>query len=263
VIYRPPKSSKTLFVDELDGLLSALKSNYNVITIVGDVNLHLETNSDRDTGNYLNLLSSYDLTNYTDAATHTNGHTLDTVACNNSSYRYHITTNPYISDHSLIIHYQSSCNNPKVKDQSQSIEKRSYEFRDFKSVDTEAFCKDVADKCRNMNCYDINSAARTMFEYITSSLDAFAPIEIRKSSLNSRRYKHPWSKEISEAKKLRRKYERLFSKSKLQVHKQLLKDQTYLIRTLVKNIRAEAVQRKIKNCSNSKELFSFYNSTVR
>jgi hypothetical protein len=114
-----------------------------------------------------------------------------------------------------------------------------------------------------MNCYDVNSAARMMFEYITSSLDAFAPIEIRKSSLNSRRYKHPWSKDISEAKKLRRKYERLFSKSKLQVHKQLLKDQTYLIRTLVKNIRAEAVQRKIKNCSNSKELFSFYNSTVR
>jgi hypothetical protein len=59
------------------------------------------------------------------------------------------------------------------------------------------------------------------------------------------------------------KFERLYNKSKLQVHKEMLKKQILYIRTLVNQELAKNIQNKINNCSNSKELFKFFNSHTK
>jgi hypothetical protein len=130
-------------------------------------------------------------------------------------------------------------------------------------MDLEAFCKSVASQCHNINFYDVNLAAKTISEYISNNLDVYAPSETRKTSLKSNRYKQPWSYEISQAKKLRRKYERIYSRSGSQIHLQLLKEQNLFIRSLVKKARADDIKQKIMKCETSKELFGFYNSTIK
>jgi hypothetical protein len=108
-----------------------------------------------------------------------------------------------------------------------------------------------------------NTLCDAIFESISHSLDDLAPVQYRKTTLRPNRYKIPWSPEIAEAKRLKRRYERLYSKSKLDIHKQLARSQTLLIRSLVKQEMASTVQSKILNCANSKELFAFYNRNTK
>ena len=102
-LYRPPKSSKTLFLTELSEFLSICSNNYVRTMVAGDVNLHIDNASDTVAVSFLQLLHSFDFIQHIDGPTHKHGHTLDLVFSKGLSITFEkATAKPALSDHFLL-----------------------------------------------------------------------------------------------------------------------------------------------------------------
>ena len=79
-IYRPgsvrPSAS---FFDELSSVLEVLVAFSCPVLIGGDINIHVDDDGDADARHLHELLTSFDITQHIDTATHRCGHTLDVV----------------------------------------------------------------------------------------------------------------------------------------------------------------------------------------
>ena len=114
-IYRPPKSSKTLFLTEISELLSICSTDYERTLISGDANLHVDNNSDAVAMNFLQLLHSLDFIQHVSGPTHELGHTLDLVISKGLCIHINKTLyKPGLSDHFLL------CFNMSISDLGES-----------------------------------------------------------------------------------------------------------------------------------------------
>ena len=110
VVYRP--GSRTMskdkgdFIREFSDLLELLVVNSCHITIVGDVNLHLDTSNDTHTRKFNSTLDCFGLTQAVHQPTHRAGHTLDIlITRSDTAGATRVTVHPpqLISDHSFIV----------------------------------------------------------------------------------------------------------------------------------------------------------------
>ena len=77
------------------------------------------------------------------------------------------------------------------------------------------------------------------------------------------RPRNPWyNEEITDAKRKRKRLERRWRKSKLQVDRDLYKAQRLLVNTLIHKAKCSYYKDKIENCTNSKELFKIVESLL-
>ena len=105
VIYRPPSSPITLFIQELTKLFEdACLGDHNTI-VAGDMNIHFENDSDTHNKQYKELLQAFDLKQYVANPTHLKGHILDHIIAKSSGAitvsSVHLGAN--ISDHSTVL----------------------------------------------------------------------------------------------------------------------------------------------------------------
>ena len=92
-VYRPPPASTksrksvpfSLFLAELDTLLSLAATTPHEFLITGDFNLHLDDPSDSQVKQFLSALDSTNLTQHVSFPTHRDQHTLDLVISPTSS----------------------------------------------------------------------------------------------------------------------------------------------------------------------------------
>lgn len=103
VLYRPGSSSvDCTFFDEFNVLLSIICSTrYNII-ILGDFNIHVNICDNLHAIKFLNLVSSYGLSQLVNSPTHKCGNTLDLVLTNLSSCESVFVHPIIISDHSVV-----------------------------------------------------------------------------------------------------------------------------------------------------------------
>ena len=102
-IYRPPKSSKSLFLTEISEFLSISSTNYQKILISGDANLHIDNARDNVAMSFLQLLHSLDFIQHVTGPTHKHGHTLDLVISRGLNVTIDkVTAKPELSDHYLL-----------------------------------------------------------------------------------------------------------------------------------------------------------------
>jgi len=90
-IYRPPSSSTfskpfSVFLDEFNSFLSFAATTPHEFIITGDFNIHLDNLSAHTTSQYLYLLSSFNLTQHVNFATHNQNHILDLVITSSDSF---------------------------------------------------------------------------------------------------------------------------------------------------------------------------------
>ena len=62
IIYKPPSTSKRMFLEEFSDFLDTLNDNRNVL-ICGDFNLHMEDKTDNYVNEFMELLESHNLEN--------------------------------------------------------------------------------------------------------------------------------------------------------------------------------------------------------
>lgn len=78
LIHRPPNST-TDFIDEFAELLSEPVTKYDRLLIIGDLNIHVCCGTDSLSKEFLNLMESFDLSQWMDGPSHVHGHTLDLI----------------------------------------------------------------------------------------------------------------------------------------------------------------------------------------
>ena len=85
VVYRPPPSRANglkpgeFLENEWPTFLSKFTTLDKQVIIVGDLNFHFDTPSERHTSNVLSTLESFGMRQHVNKATHVGGHTLDVV----------------------------------------------------------------------------------------------------------------------------------------------------------------------------------------
>ncbi len=98
LIYRPPKANND-FLKEFSDFLSNLVPSADNLLIVGDFNIHLCCPSRPLSRDCVQLLDSFNLTQYVSGPTHKLGHTLDYVFSSGFSVSNATVSEAGLSDH--------------------------------------------------------------------------------------------------------------------------------------------------------------------
>ena len=185
VIYRPPSSSMTTFLDEFSSLLTDIVSSPCEILISGDFNIHVDDTSAPYTSSFLSLLDSFGLTQHIDRPTHEGNHTLDLLISRQESrlISNFSIIDPILSDHFALV-ASLSVSVPKPTHQTTRT------VRSLKSINITQFRNDILQS-------DLYSAVPT------SLSDYF---QLFKSTLCSLLDKHAPTKTVSCSNKVRKAF---------------------------------------------------------
>ena len=250
LLYRPPALSKSLFIEELERLLAEVSMLHENILVCGDVNLYFDMNEPIAAEKMNAVLHQHRLSQALlhTIPTHDAGHSIDFVA-SSLSIRSVSVQQLGVSDHSAVFFTLPLIGVSQTSVKNTSVP-HSYQFRNFKSIAPEYFrtaLKSALERSTDRSVTGIDATIRSV-------LDDQAPLSVRKS--RSKQSSKVFSGEIQNAKRVKRRFERLVARHNLVVHRQMLKAQVQLIRKLVLKSEAERISGKIADAeSNTSALF--------
>ena len=223
--------------------------------ILEDFNIHVNVLSDPDTMKFLDLLGSLGLEQHVDRPTHIRGHALDLAITRKASSI--IQTSPrvdrYFSDHGSVV-----CD---LKLRKPTYKVKTISYRKLKSVDMDRFHDDLASSSLCTVSYSGVHSPASLEKFVenyesklSNLIDHHAPI---KTKTVRSRPQVPWYNEvIAEAKRQRRKVEKIWRKSKLTSDYSLFKAKRnhamFLINKARKVFYADFIE---KNSSDQGKLF--------
>jgi hypothetical protein len=240
-IYRPP-GPDSIFLCELEEILSTLALSSQDLVITGDFNLHVDVSSQK-TDQFLEILSSLDLKQHVKFPTHIHGHSLDLLISSASCSFSSVFQSDRISDHFTVI-AEMIFNVPTRAD------RKTVTFRNLKDINLDAFEKDI----RNSSLYlsPADNAEDLADQYsteLTRIFDHHAPLKTKRVSL---RPKNPWmTPAIMEAKLHRRSLERTWRRNPTQLNRSRLTKQTHFCNRLMSKAKSAYYTGIIKE--NSKD----------
>ena len=247
IIYRIPPSSKnkiqkSKFIEELGDLLEATATLSGKLVLLGDFNVHLDSSSNAETTQLTNLLNAFGLVQHVKNSTHIDGHTLDLVVSRESDdIVQSCDVGAFASDHNTIhISLRAGQVHPPMKRTS---------FRKIKSISSHDFSEDIQSSTLTRPLpSNVDDAVRLYNNVLQELLDKHAPL---KTQTIAQRPQQPWMNEdIREAKKERRRWEKLWRKTRLTVHRQAYKEHCDEVKSLVKRAKADYFTQVIEDCQN-------------
>ena len=147
------------------------------------------------------------------------------------------TDHSVTSDHSAVL-FTISCASPGVV-------KKSITYRKWKSIDVSSVQADISDAFEDLAYQNIDTAVRTYNSTLADIIDNHAP---QKSRIVTVRADKPWyTAELSQEKRLRRKYERKYKQSKLTVDKLQLQEQRNKYNAFLNSTKKDYIKNKIEN----------------
>ena len=252
-IYRPPPSKKNkltipLFFEEFQTFLYNEVSLSDELFIVGDLNFHFDAPSHPGVKQIKQLLHDLGLSQFITEPTQTFGHTLDVLICRDDSCPSDVTvTDDLISDHKTI-YFSVGLSLAKPQ-------KRVITARNLRSIDINDFKRDVAEVVATVpaDAASLNSA-------LAEVLNKHAPSLSRRIAS---RASAPWmTEEIREARKIRRRSERLWRNTRLTVHKEIFLINRKNVNNLITLAKQRYLNEKITLSSSSKTLFTLTNDLM-
>ena len=250
-IYRPPKSSKALFLTEISELLSICSTDYERTLICGDANLHVDNVSDAVAMSFLQLLHSLDFTQHIEGPTHKHGHTLDLVISKGLNITFdRAIVKPELSDHYLLC-FNMAVSDPGKNNREYTILKRRF----FSSSAADEFPRHLTCAPPLPNTPSVNDMVQHYNLKLESALNIVAPMKTKKK-YNSRAT--PWIDEhMRSLKKECRRAERAWRKNKLTIHLEIFKKSTAAYNKAMRLARQAYFSGIInENKNNARVLFS-------
>lgn len=251
-VYRPPSKSVPKFMEELLTHLSEARLCLGTLTLCGDFNIHLEKTT-LTTSNLRKILDSHGLHLNITQATHTKGHTLDAII---TEHRMKVKVlDTAVADHYTLI-YHLRCNLP-ILEKPPGITSKYYTTRNFSKIDTLLFSNNACEFFEGsvIQTNDANAICDILLKGFLVVLNEHAPLVRKRHRLR----KFKFNSEIADAKKLRRKLERKFTKSKLTVDRELLIKQNKVVAELVKRAKGLFFSDLIERSNNKpKALFKVF-----
>ena len=192
------------------------------------------------------LLNQYNLSQHVTIPTHTAGNTLDLVITRSDLLVTGLKSDQSVdSDHFALIFNLSF--------QSPGAVKRTITYRNWKSVDIPVLRSDIAKAFDGFTTQDPESAVESYNSVLKDIVDKHAP---EKSRVIVVRADAPWyTSELVKEKRLRRKLERKYDKTKLAVDKERLDNQRNIYNYLLTQAKQDYFKTKIETAETSKDLY--------
>ncbi|XP_072047081.1 uncharacterized protein [Amphiura filiformis] len=221
--------------------------------VLGDFNIHMDMPNENDTKSMLAILESLSFEQLVDEPTHVKGHTLDLVMVKENDH----VVKPYdihpvhVSDHFLIL-----CD---IDFKKQSIVRATnvYKARNFRNIDPVAFEEDLVFKL-NTTDDSMDEAHVDLVQFYNKTcsqvLETHAPAKEKPCTV---RIKPEWfNQTVQDARRLRRRSERRWRKTRTEVDRQAYIDSQREAATTISKEKASFYNERLLNC-NTKDMYKY------
>jgi hypothetical protein len=259
VLYRPPPSkknglTKAMFFDEFSEYLNSHVLSTGKIILLGDFNFHWEDQADPDTVKLKQILDSCCFQQHVVGNTHLSNHTLDLVLSRTTDDIVISTeVSSLISDHHAV-HCTLALRKPPLP-------RHKIVYRKLKTIDHEQFKSDLQNSSLIVSPEPHIDDLLVQYDTtLIALLDKHCP---EKTKMITVRPVVKWyTPEIAAAKKQRSKYEQLWRRTGLTVHREAYKQERNNVNALVVSAKKSFYNAKIHDCNDQKALFKFVNSLL-
>ena len=223
----------TLFFDEFSTFLEQLAVFSGDILILGDFNFHLDVATDMNAIKFSSLFNLFGFTQHVREPTHRFGHILDLVLSRSSDRivsNFVIDSPDVISDH--------GCVRFRLHVKKPVYERKRISYRNLRSIDFDQFSVNLRESLLFLNLPDDLDCLVNRFNGVLRSLlDTHAPLKTKSIVM---RPAAPWfSQEIMTQKRVRRRLERRWRRSKHFTDKDRFIDQCNVVSNLISNAKLE------------------------
>ena len=205
-IYRPPNGSFANFCLDFSGLLERLSTFGSLLLITGDFNIHLDQPEVPSASEFQRLLKSFGLTQHVHFPTHRSQHILDLLITRSSDCTL---SEIHVHDMGLSDHFAVHSVLPLAKPPRETTR---IVYRKLHRIDLASFSSDLQACLATTPAKDLSAFIDHYNTTLQDILNKHAP---EKTKVITVRASAPWySDKIDAGKKLRRKLERCWRKTK-------------------------------------------------
>ncbi|XP_046548123.1 uncharacterized protein LOC124258099 [Haliotis rubra] len=246
----PPNSGK-IFLDEFNTLFESLTTITGKLIVCGDFNYHIDRDSDVDGKRLLNLLDTYGLVQVVKEPTHRRRHILDLVIVRGNELGIkNIKFDHSVKSDHLCVHFTASI-------QVQKRYRKVVSYRKWRNVDSQEFSSYILRSCANFGIMSISESVDLYNSELTKLADKHAPV---KSCTVTIHPESAWlNEDIRVAKRQRRKLERQYRKTKLEVHRQIHNQQCNKLAFLIEAAKCKFYKEAFSQATGQKEVFKVAN----
>jgi len=247
IIYRPTRSKKNTcsmddFLKDLEVFLGELSLLSGCLLLVGDFNIHTNKPSDKHVRHFIEMLNSMGLHQHISEPTHKSGNTLDLIISRTNEDLL-VNTNVLprrLSDHHAII----ACLDVLPPKPIPKL----VTYRKLRKIDLASFTQDLQDiLAREALETDEPIDADCYNKIMEGVLDKHAP-KITRNILP--RTSKPWyNDDIHQERQLRRRFERKWLKTKLEVHHQIYLSQCTKVVYCIRQAKLLYYREKLESAS--------------
>ena len=228
VVYRPPPNKKNGssvvdFFKEFADILDIYATLPDELVIVGDFYFHFDINTDVHVRRFGDMLDSHGMTQYVEVATHQEGHILDVIIARSYSCVMDTVVADLISDH-CAVHCQIAMRKPPFRRELKT-------YRKMEAINWTSFSTDI----ENSDLY--TSQERSLEESETQYNDVLGDLLEKHAPLKTKwltiRPAAPWVNDnILSARKERRRMERRWRLSRLNVDREIFMNQKDIVKKI-------------------------------
>ena len=258
-IYRPPPSNKNgltpaMFFDDFSNLLENLSTSQCNCLISGDFNFHMDVDNP-DAKHFKDLIDSAAMVQHVDSVTHNKGHILDLIITQSDSDLISNlrTCMELPSDHATL-----TCTLDFPRPGSFNVRSA---HRKIRQIDRDCFDEDMsALPLFHISPPDLTSFVTEYNTNLSNLLDKHAPICERSVMV---RPHSPWfSDELRKLKVDKRRWERKWRNSGLEIHKQIYREIAGQYYSAIEQSKKIYYQDKVSGL-DQKQLFKFIDGLFR
>lgn len=256
VVYRSPTIKShgptfNTFLKEFAQLLENIVIDNQHLIIMGDFNIHVDDDKCQNATRFKDLIDTVGLVQSVMCPTHKHGHTLDLILTRPEFCPASIEVSDIHSD--IFDHFTVRFSMPTQK---PPLPKRVLTYRKVKSIDADVFAEDIKQsKLFSQITDDVDELTNRYNNVLSELLDKHAPIKSKTITVHT---SAPWyTDEINIAKQKRRKAERKWRKTRLEIDRQLYQLARDEVTSLIARSKESYYKERISSSSNSQAtLFS-------
>ena len=224
------------------------------LLIVGNFNIHMDEADNPEKRGFSDMLSSYDLKQHVQTATHCSGHMLDLVITRGNS---NLVASVEVTDQGISDHFTVSCD-LNIGNMKKNNSSRVISYRSLKKINVDRFSADASASFlseSHINSTSVNARISAYNETISSLVDKHAPLKTKQVPV--RHHAMWYTDAIRQAKQRRRQCERRWRKSRLTVHRDAFIKAKQEVSKMIRRERANHYRSVIEeNKSNPKKMFT-------
>ena len=248
------------FFEEFEELLEKFTVLYEDFVIVGDVNIHMET--DESSARKLKeLLDLFELEQHVTESTHIKGHTIDAVISpNKDSYIKDMVIRKIDLSHHFLIEFS-------VNVSASSNLTKSITYRPWRKMDHVLFCKDVQETLKSYpETKDMSEKITVYNKVLREKFDKYSPLTTKVIRVKPAA---PWfDSEYQNLRRKRRKAEKMYRKTKTEQDKneyiKLRKETTKvakdkkvnLIKKMIEEGTSKTLYQVVNNLTDNEKIMS-------